>query len=63
MLNEINGLLIISIDKTFKHNSPIAYASSNNDVILIRLTMKYFNDYDTLDNFRRSTTKQYLKTL
>ena len=54
---------IISKDKTFKHNLPIAYASSNNGVILIRLTMKYFNEYDALDNFRRSTTKQYLKTL
>ena len=54
---------IVSKDKTFKHNLPIAYASSNNGVILIRLTMKYFNEYDALDNFRRSTTKQYLKTL
>ncbi len=51
---------IISKDKTLKHNLPIAYASSNKGIILVRLTMKHFNEYDELDKFRRSTTRRYL---
>ena len=51
---------IISKDKTFKHNLPIAYASSNKGIILVRLTMKHFNEYDELDKFRRTTIRKYL---
>ena len=51
---------IISKDKTLKHNLPIAYASSNKGIILVRLTMKHFKEYDELDKFRRSTSRRYL---
>ncbi len=51
---------IISKNKALKHNLPIAHASSSKGIILVRLTMKDFNEYDELDKFRRSTRKEYL---
>ena len=51
---------IVSKNKALKHNLPIAYASSSKGIILVRLTMKHFNEYDKLDKFRRSTMREYL---
>ena len=51
---------IISKNQALKHNLPIAHASSSKGIILVRLTMKDFNEYNELDKFRRSTRKEYL---
>ena len=51
---------IISKNQALKHNLPIAHASSRKGIILVRLTMKDFNEYNELDKFRRSTRKEYL---
>ena len=51
---------IISKNQALNHNLPIAHASSSKGIILVRLTMKDFNEYNELDKFRRSTRKEYL---
>ena len=51
---------IISKNQTLKHDLPIAYASSKKGIILVRLTMKNFDEYDVLDKFRRTTKRKYL---
>ena len=51
---------IISKNQTLKHDLPIAYASSRKGIILVRLTMKNFDEYDELDKFRRTTIRKYL---
>ena len=51
---------IISKNQTLKHDLPIAYASSRKGIILVRLTMKNFDEYDELDKFRRTTKRKYL---
>jgi len=51
---------IISKNQALKHNLLIAHASSSKGIILVRLTMKDFNEYNELDKFRRSTRKEYL---
>ena len=50
---------LITRDKHKTADIPITYASSEKGVVLNRLVMKDFSEYDKLDAFRRSTFKEY----
>ncbi len=50
---------LITQDKSKKHDIPVAYASSEKGVVLNRLVMKDFSEYDNLDAFRRTTIREY----
>lgn len=50
---------LITRDKHKSSDIPVAYASSQKGIILNRLVMKNFSEYDKLDAFRRTTFKEY----
>tara|TARA_B110001454_G_scaffold36310_1_gene35831 strand:- start:196 stop:735 length:540 start_codon:yes stop_codon:yes gene_type:complete len=59
---EINGErfeFLITKNKNKTSDIPIAYATSKKGVILNRLVMKDFSEYESLDIFRRSTFREY----
>jgi uncharacterized membrane protein len=59
---EINGErleFLITKNKNKTSDIPIAYATSKKGVILNRLVMKDFAEYESLDIFRRSTFREY----
>ena len=50
---------LITRDKSKPADIPIAYATSKKGVILNRLVMKDFSEYEMLDTFRRYTFREY----
>ena len=50
---------LITRDKSKTADIPIAYATSKKGVILNRLVMKDFSEYEMLDTFRRYTFREY----
>ncbi len=50
---------LITRDKNKLTNIPVAYASSQKGMILNRLVMKDFSEFDVLDTFRRTTFIEY----
>jgi uncharacterized membrane protein len=50
---------LITRDKNNTAGIPVAYASSQKGIILNRLVMKDFSEYDKLDTFRRTTFIEY----
>ena len=63
---EIDGdrfKFLVTRDRNLRSDLSVAYASSNKGLILFRLTMKNFKEYSILDEFRRSTNRQYVENL
>ena len=63
---EIDGdyfKFLVTRDRNLNPDLPFAYASSNKGLILFRLAMKNFKEYSILDEFRRSTNRQYVENL
>ncbi|MBC8346473.1 MAG: DUF1254 domain-containing protein [Candidatus Marinimicrobia bacterium] len=50
---------LITRDKNKTVDIPIAYASTKKGVVLNRIVMKDFSEYEKLDTFRRSTFREY----
>jgi len=51
--------LLITQDRNKTADIPIAYASSKKGVVLNRLVMMDFSEYEMLDAFRRTTYREY----